>query len=67
MEITVNASRSVYIEAEIIAGSGARTEVVFSQNLNYAIVQNYLKGFTKQVCFCDKTNDSEHSHSFSNF
>ena len=53
VDITLNASRSVYIEAEILAGSGARTEVVFSQSLDYAIVQRYLQSFTKKVCFCD--------------
>ncbi|KAH9064365.1 hypothetical protein EDB87DRAFT_1318927 [Lactarius vividus] len=33
--ISLNTSRSVHIEAEIIAGSGARTDVVFSQNLEF--------------------------------
>ena len=51
VNITLSASRSVYIEAEIIAGSGARTEVVFSQNLEYENAQNYLQNFTIQVCF----------------
>ncbi|KAI9435802.1 peptide N-acetyl-beta-D-glucosaminyl asparaginase amidase A-domain-containing protein [Lactarius indigo] len=48
MSISLNASRSVHIEAEIIAGSGARTEVVFSQNLEFRNVQNYLQNFTTQ-------------------
>ncbi|KAF8266053.1 peptide N-acetyl-beta-D-glucosaminyl asparaginase amidase A-domain-containing protein [Lactarius quietus] len=48
VNITLSASRSVYIEAEIIAGSGARTEVVFSQNLDFVNVQSYLQNFTTQ-------------------
>ncbi|KAH9169252.1 peptide N-acetyl-beta-D-glucosaminyl asparaginase amidase A-domain-containing protein [Lactarius sanguifluus] len=41
ISITVNASRSIHIEAEIIAGSGDRTKVVFTQNLEYGNVQHY--------------------------
>ncbi|KAH9177901.1 peptide N-acetyl-beta-D-glucosaminyl asparaginase amidase A-domain-containing protein [Lactarius sanguifluus] len=37
----VNASRSIHIEAEIIAGSGEKTKVVFTQNLEYGSVQKY--------------------------
>jgi len=51
VNITLSASRSIYIEAEIIAGSGARTEAVFSQNLEYANVQSYLQNFTTQNLF----------------
>ena len=54
VNITLRASHSVHIEAEIIAGSGARTEVAFSQNLEYANVQNYLQNFATQVCFVKK-------------
>ncbi|KAH9030851.1 peptide N-acetyl-beta-D-glucosaminyl asparaginase amidase A-domain-containing protein [Lactarius deliciosus] len=43
VSITVNASRSIHIEAEIIAGSGKRTKVVFTQNLEYGSVQHYLQ------------------------
>jgi hypothetical protein len=50
VNITVTASRSVHIEAEIIGGSGARTEVVFTQALRYENVQNYLQNATIQVC-----------------
>ncbi|KAH9031937.1 peptide N-acetyl-beta-D-glucosaminyl asparaginase amidase A-domain-containing protein [Lactarius pseudohatsudake] len=51
INIIVNASRSIHIEAEIIAGSGERTEVVFTQNLEYGSVQNYLQHdpFPQQV------------------
>ncbi len=68
MNITLNASRSVHIEAEIIAGSGARTEVVFSQNLEFANVQNYLRNFTTQVCENTKTvTFRTHFGTFRNF
>ncbi|KAH9170693.1 peptide-N4-(N-acetyl-beta-glucosaminyl)asparagine amidase A [Lactarius sanguifluus] len=53
INIIVNASRSIHIEAEIIAGSGAQTKVVFTQNLEYGSVQNYLQNappaFPQQV------------------
>ncbi|KAH9064366.1 peptide N-acetyl-beta-D-glucosaminyl asparaginase amidase A-domain-containing protein [Lactarius vividus] len=51
VNITVKASRRVHIEAEIIAGSGTRTEVVFSQDLEYSNVQNYLQNFDTQNLF----------------
>ncbi|KAH8982208.1 peptide N-acetyl-beta-D-glucosaminyl asparaginase amidase A-domain-containing protein [Lactarius akahatsu] len=41
INVTVNASRSIHIEAEIIAGSGEQTKVIFTQNLEYGNVQNY--------------------------
>ncbi|KAI9451408.1 peptide N-acetyl-beta-D-glucosaminyl asparaginase amidase A-domain-containing protein [Lactarius psammicola] len=44
--IIYNASHVVHIEAEIIAGSGARTEVVFTQELQYGHVRNYFQHFT---------------------
>ncbi|KAH9015483.1 peptide N-acetyl-beta-D-glucosaminyl asparaginase amidase A-domain-containing protein [Lactarius hengduanensis] len=39
--IIVNASRSIHIEAEIIAGSGKKTKVVFTQNLEYGNVNHF--------------------------
>ncbi|KAH8982203.1 peptide N-acetyl-beta-D-glucosaminyl asparaginase amidase A-domain-containing protein [Lactarius akahatsu] len=41
IDIIVNASRSIHIEAEIIAGSGEKTKVIFTQNMEYGNVQNY--------------------------
>ncbi|KAH9178002.1 peptide N-acetyl-beta-D-glucosaminyl asparaginase amidase A-domain-containing protein [Lactarius sanguifluus] len=41
INIIVNASRSIHIEAEIIAGSGEQTKVVFTQNLEYGNVNNF--------------------------
>ncbi|KAH9062601.1 peptide N-acetyl-beta-D-glucosaminyl asparaginase amidase A-domain-containing protein [Lactarius deliciosus] len=53
INIIVNASRSIHIEAEIIAGSGEQIKVVFTQNLEYGTVQNYLQNepqaFPQQV------------------
>ncbi|KAH9061967.1 peptide N-acetyl-beta-D-glucosaminyl asparaginase amidase A-domain-containing protein [Lactarius vividus] len=43
INIIFNASRSIHIEAQIIAGSGERTKVVFTQNLEYGSVQNYAQ------------------------
>ncbi|KAI9435804.1 peptide N-acetyl-beta-D-glucosaminyl asparaginase amidase A-domain-containing protein [Lactarius indigo] len=51
VNITLEASRRVHIEAEIIAGSGTRTKVVFSQNMEFRNVQNYLQNFTTQNLF----------------
>ncbi|KAI0306572.1 peptide N-acetyl-beta-D-glucosaminyl asparaginase amidase A-domain-containing protein [Multifurca ochricompacta] len=51
VHITVSASHSVHIEAEIIGGSGARTEVVFTQALQYENVQDYLQNTTVQNVF----------------
>ncbi|KAI0054076.1 hypothetical protein FA95DRAFT_1579129 [Auriscalpium vulgare] len=48
VNITVKATRNVHIEAEIIGGSGARTEVVFSQALQYQNIQQYLNNTTVQ-------------------
>lgn len=46
VNITVTASRNVRIKAEIIGGSGARTEVVFTQALLYGNEQSYLQNTT---------------------
>ncbi len=67
INIVLNASRSVHIEAEITTGSGEQIQVVFTQDLEYGNVQDYLQDFAKQVCFCEKTNDRDHSHSFRTF
>ncbi|KAI9451409.1 peptide N-acetyl-beta-D-glucosaminyl asparaginase amidase A-domain-containing protein [Lactarius psammicola] len=49
--IELGASRRVHIEAEIIAGSGARTEVVFTQDMEYEHVQNYFQDFATMNLF----------------
>ncbi|KAH9015491.1 peptide N-acetyl-beta-D-glucosaminyl asparaginase amidase A-domain-containing protein [Lactarius pseudohatsudake] len=43
INIIVNASRSIHIEAEIIGGSGEKTKVVFTQNLEYGNVNTFPK------------------------
>ncbi|KAI9432687.1 peptide N-acetyl-beta-D-glucosaminyl asparaginase amidase A-domain-containing protein [Lactarius indigo] len=40
VNINVDASRSIHIEAEIVAGSGERNKVVFTQNLEYRSTRN---------------------------
>ena len=57
MNITLGASRSVYVKAEIIAGSGARTEVVFHRIWNAE-----LSTFLTQVCSREKPNKRVHSY-----
>ncbi|KAI0030815.1 peptide N-acetyl-beta-D-glucosaminyl asparaginase amidase A-domain-containing protein [Vararia minispora EC-137] len=50
VRFTVNATRNVHIESEIIAGSGARTNVVFDQRLEYTNTQTYLhNGSIEQI------------------
>ena len=67
VNIVINASRSVHIEAEITTGSGEQIQVVFTQDLEYGNVLNYLHNFTTQVCFSENTNDRDNSHSFRTF
>ncbi|OCH93376.1 hypothetical protein OBBRIDRAFT_859505 [Obba rivulosa] len=40
--VTVNATRSIHIEADIVSGSGAHTHVVWSQQLEFSNTQFYL-------------------------
>lgn len=49
VNITVTASRNIHIEADIVSGSGKSTHVVWTQNLQYSNVQNYLRDTTIQV------------------
>lgn len=46
---TVTASRKIHIESEILSGSGKLTHVVWSQDLQYSNVQNYLANASIQV------------------
>jgi hypothetical protein len=48
--INVQASREISIEAEILSGSGVRTSVVWSQQLEYSNTQYYLNSTNIQVC-----------------
>jgi hypothetical protein len=49
VEIVVTATRHIRIEAEILSGSGKLTRVVFSQDLRYRNVQNYMRFAYVQV------------------
>lgn len=49
VNVTVAATRSVHIEAEITSGSGKTTHVVWSQSLAYSNTQNFLDNTTVQV------------------
>jgi len=48
-DITVTASRQLSIEAEIVAGDGSKTLVVWEQSLSYSNTQNYIDNATSQV------------------
>lgn len=48
--IIVDASRQIHIEAEILSGSGHRTNAAWSQKLEFSNTQFYLKNTTIQVC-----------------
>lgn len=49
VNVTVKATRNIYIESTIKSGSGKTTKVVWSQNLSYQNVQNYLQNTSVQV------------------
>jgi hypothetical protein len=49
VQFTVTASRSVHIESDIVAGSGSRTKVVFTQELAYSNTQTYLQNGSIEV------------------
>ncbi|KAH9013770.1 peptide N-acetyl-beta-D-glucosaminyl asparaginase amidase A-domain-containing protein [Lactarius pseudohatsudake] len=62
INIIVNASRSIHIEAQIIAGSGGRTEVVFTQNLEYGNVQTYPQKPLPQQVFQIASGETLSTH-----
>ncbi|KAH9020248.1 peptide N-acetyl-beta-D-glucosaminyl asparaginase amidase A-domain-containing protein [Lactarius hengduanensis] len=62
INIIVNASRSIHIEAQIIAGSGGRTEVVFTQNLEYGNVQTYPQKPLPQEVFQIASGETLSTH-----
>ncbi|VDB82919.1 unnamed protein product [Peniophora sp. CBMAI 1063] len=49
LEFTVKATRNVHIESEIVAGSGEKTRVVFTQALTYSNTQSYLNNGSVQL------------------
>lgn len=55
VNVTVSATRNLRIESTIVSGSGKVNHVVFSQNLQYKNVQNFLDDAQIQVsiiCLC---------------
>lgn len=49
LRVTVQASRQLTIEAEVISGRGESTHVVWQQNLQYSNLQLYLQNSTTQA------------------
>lgn len=49
LNVTVTATRSVRIESTIVSGNGTVTDVVFSQELQYSNLQQYIDNATIQV------------------
>ncbi|KAI0647264.1 peptide N-acetyl-beta-D-glucosaminyl asparaginase amidase A-domain-containing protein [Trametes meyenii] len=49
VNVTVSASRSIHVEAEITSGSGKTTHVVWSQNLEFSNTQQFLDDFGVQI------------------
>ena len=49
VNVTVSATRSISIDAEITSGSGKTTKVAWSQELKYSNTQNYLDDTTIQI------------------
>lgn len=47
--VTVEATRNIHIESEIISGSGQVTHVVWSQSLSYSNTQSFLNDTFIQV------------------
>ncbi|KAI9432688.1 peptide N-acetyl-beta-D-glucosaminyl asparaginase amidase A-domain-containing protein [Lactarius indigo] len=62
VNIVVNASRSLYIEAEIISGSGGRNDVVFTQNMEFGNVQNYPPTLLGQSLFQITSGETLSTH-----
>ncbi|TDL27476.1 hypothetical protein BD410DRAFT_782559 [Rickenella mellea] len=62
LNITVDATRSIHIESEIVSGSGKRNKVVWSQQLSYSNLQNYLQNTTIQNVFQSTTGSVLSTH-----
>ncbi|KAH9945923.1 peptide N-acetyl-beta-D-glucosaminyl asparaginase amidase A-domain-containing protein [Epithele typhae] len=62
VNVTVGASRTLEIAAEITGGSGATTAVVWRQTLAYANTQRYLENTTVQVVDQSATGSSVSTH-----
>ncbi|KDQ60819.1 hypothetical protein JAAARDRAFT_173070 [Jaapia argillacea MUCL 33604] len=62
VNITVAATRSVHIEANVISGSGTTTHVVWSQSLEYSNTQYYLDNTYVQNVFQTATGSVLSTH-----
>ncbi|TFK42579.1 peptide N-acetyl-beta-D-glucosaminyl asparaginase amidase A-domain-containing protein [Crucibulum laeve] len=62
VNVTVAATRSVHIESDIISGSGKSNHVVWSQNLQYSNIQNFLQNATIQNVFQTATGQVTSMH-----
>ncbi|GJJ12407.1 hypothetical protein Clacol_006649 [Clathrus columnatus] len=62
INITVEASRSLHIEAEVLSGSGQSTHVVWQQELKYTNTQFYLNNFNVQNLIQSSQGTSSSTH-----
>ncbi|KAF8514073.1 peptide N-acetyl-beta-D-glucosaminyl asparaginase amidase A-domain-containing protein [Gautieria morchelliformis] len=62
INITVQASRSLTIEADVKSGSGRTTHVVWQQDLTYSNTQFYLDNFNVQNVVQSSTGRSSSKH-----
>lgn len=62
VNITVKASRSLHIEAEVVSGSGQTTHVVWQQELSYSNTQFYLNDFNIQNLVQSSLGTSTSTH-----
>ena len=62
LNITVKASRTLTIEADVTSGSGRTTHVVWNQELAYSNTQFYLDNFNVQNVVQSSTGTSSSEH-----
>jgi len=62
VQVTVKATRRLRVEAEIVSGSGRRSHVAFSQNLQYSNLQQYLQNADIQNVFQTATGQVSSTH-----
>jgi Peptide N-acetyl-beta-D-glucosaminyl asparaginase amidase A len=62
INITVQASRSLTIEADVKSGSGSTTHVVWQQDLSYSNTQFYMNNFSVQNVVQSSTGQSSSKH-----
>ncbi|THH31145.1 hypothetical protein EUX98_g3054 [Antrodiella citrinella] len=62
VNFTVTATHNIHIEADIVSGSGARTHVVWTQNLQFSNTQNYINNSFVQLLFQTATGSFQSTH-----